>query len=112
MKMGKFNVVTPISGDDFFQQMALWGYHHSSTVLDEETEDCKQDHCRIFKLHENSREGIGFVFQTEKSRYTVPKEFFRFGDCDHTYGDEVIGRCLTRYTCTKCGHSYTLDATD
>lgn len=32
--------------------------------------------------------------------------------CNHTYVDEKIGRCLNKYSCTKCGYSYMVDSSD
>lgn len=40
----------------------------------------------------------------------VPR-FFRFkAGCDHEYESEKLGNCYHRYTCKKCGHSYTIDS--
>lgn len=46
----------------------------------------------------------GIVF-TEEPRY------FRVG-CNHEYSSQTIGNCLNRLTCSKCGHSYTVDSSD
>ncbi len=32
--------------------------------------------------------------------------------CKHKYTSLTIGRCLTEYTCTDCGHRYEIDSGD
>lgn len=32
--------------------------------------------------------------------------------CIHKYTSRNAGRCLTRYTCNDCGHSYEIDSGD
>jgi DNA-directed RNA polymerase subunit RPC12/RpoP len=32
--------------------------------------------------------------------------------CRHTYKSKTIGRCLTDYTCTECGHQFYIDSGD
>jgi len=32
--------------------------------------------------------------------------------CTHEYKSESVGRCLTRYTCVHCSHSYVIDSGD
>jgi len=32
--------------------------------------------------------------------------------CKHKYTSRTIGRCLTEYTCTECGHRYEIDSGD
>ena len=32
--------------------------------------------------------------------------------CRHEYKSFTIGRCLTRYTCVKCGYEYVIDSGD
>ena len=32
--------------------------------------------------------------------------------CRHSYTSRTVGRCLTEYTCSDCGHSYTIDSGD
>lgn len=35
---------------------------------------------------------------------------FKFAVCEHAYTEKNIGHCLTRYTCSKCGHSKDIDS--
>jgi len=37
--------------------------------------------------------------------------WFKYG-CEHNYEEKNVGRCLHKYTCTKCKHSYTTDSSD
>jgi len=61
----------------------------------------------------------GYAFTT-KWDYTQPNggphdfwpRFFKFGECIHIDTARTIGSCLTRYTCQKCGRSYTIDSSD
>ena len=32
--------------------------------------------------------------------------------CTHEYTSKNIGRCFTDYTCTHCGHNYSIDSGD
>jgi hypothetical protein len=32
--------------------------------------------------------------------------------CTHKYTSQNVGRCLTQYTCSECGDSYTIDSGD
>lgn len=32
--------------------------------------------------------------------------------CTHKYTSKTVGRCLTEYTCSECGHSYQIDSGD
>lgn len=32
--------------------------------------------------------------------------------CKHVYISRTVGRCLTEYTCTECGHRYQIDSGD
>ena len=36
---------------------------------------------------------------------------FKFG-CQHDSLEETVGRCLTKYTCKKCGYVETVDSSD
>lgn len=36
---------------------------------------------------------------------------FKFG-CQHDSNEETVGRCLTKYTCKKCGFVETVDSSD
>lgn len=38
--------------------------------------------------------------------------FFEWASCEHTRTQTNIGRCLNRYTCSKCGHFYDVDSSD
>jgi hypothetical protein len=38
--------------------------------------------------------------------------FFLFGICTHVDTASIIGNCLTKYICKKCGRSYTIDSSD
>jgi len=61
----------------------------------------------------------GYAFTTSWD-YTQPHggpndfwpRFFKFGLCIHRYQGMVIGNCLTKYTCQKCGQTYTIDSSD
>ena len=39
-------------------------------------------------------------------------KFFLFELCEHEYKEANIGRCLNRYSCSKCNHTYTIDSGD
>lgn len=41
----------------------------------------------------------------------VPR-LFMFDVCNHEYKVLKLGRCLNRYTCSKCGHIHTIDSGD
>ena len=32
--------------------------------------------------------------------------------CKHSYPSRTVGRCLTEYTCSECGHRYQIDSGD
>ena len=32
--------------------------------------------------------------------------------CKHSYTSRTVGRCLTEYTCSDCGHRYQIDSGD
>lgn len=38
--------------------------------------------------------------------------FFIFETCAHAYDRKNIGRCYNRYTCSICGHTYSIDSSD
>lgn len=38
--------------------------------------------------------------------------YFQWSDCDHTFTEKNVGRCLHRYTCTKCNRAYEVDSSD
>ena len=35
-----------------------------------------------------------------------------YADCIHTYREYLIGRCLHKLVCTKCGHTRVIDSSD
>jgi hypothetical protein len=44
-------------------------------------------------------------------RHDDKVRFLRFG-CAHEYETKNVGRCLTQYTCKKCGLTQTIDSSD
>jgi hypothetical protein len=61
----------------------------------------------------------GYAFTTHwdpVSGHNGPNDFwprfFRFGICIHVDTASTIGNCLRKYTCKKCGRSYTIDSSD
>ena len=66
----------------------------------------------VFFLNSEDHYGGGYAvayfhrYQKERVLY------YRWSRCDHRFGSKNIGRCLTLYTCSKCGHSYEIDSSD
>lgn len=53
--------------------------------------------------------GGQYMYGTGRGQVRLNKEGI---PCTHSYMWETIGRCLTRYTCSDCGDSYTIDSGD
>jgi len=53
-----------------------------------------------------------FMYDYTGSQHGHRVRFFEWASCQHRYSSKNIGRCLNRYTCEKCGHSYDVDSSD
>lgn len=42
----------------------------------------------------------------------IPPRYFHWGACDHSWTEKTVGKCLHRYTCSKCSASYEVDSSD
>jgi hypothetical protein len=60
---------------------------------------------RLFFMHNDT----GFALIGDYHATTV--RIFKFG-CEHSFDGVEVGRCLTRYTCKKCGFVETVDSSD
>lgn len=63
--------------------------------------------------YENHGGGFAtFFVYGHKPPYDHAVRFFEWASCEHTRNSQNIGRCLNRYTCSKCGHFYDVDSSD
>jgi hypothetical protein len=60
---------------------------------------------RLFFMHNDT----GFALIGDYHAKTM--RIFKFG-CEHSFDGVEVGRCLTRYTCKKCGFVETVDSSD
>jgi hypothetical protein len=67
----------------------VYGYSHPSSW-------------RVANKEEIQNGAYGIIY-TEEPRY------FKIG-CNHTYSSKNVGNCLNKLTCSKCGHSHTVDS--
>lgn len=63
-------------------------------------------------INDFDKTGFGFIIKVERAAYVEPDVYFKFALCEHEYKHENVGKCLHEYTCTKCGHAYTVDSSD
>lgn len=61
---------------------------------------------KLYFYHDGEGLGISSDFWAGKVYY------FRFEACDHNYKGTTIGKCLTRYECSKCGYTQQIDSSD
>lgn len=50
----------------------------------------------------------GFAVITSRDKV----EYYKWIACEHDFVYDYAGRCLTNYTCTKCGHKFQVDSSD
>lgn len=60
---------------------------------------------RMFFMHNDT----GFALIGDYHGQSI--RIFKFG-CQHDFDGVEVGRCLTRYTCKKCGFVETVDSSD
>ena len=57
--------------------------------------------------------GGGFAITYGYGDYpTYPIKYYKWSLCDHSFSSKILGRCWTKYTCTKCQKSYEIDSSD
>ncbi len=60
---------------------------------------------RLFFMHNDT--GFALIGDYWAKKVSI----FKFG-CKHQMKSEEVGRCLTKYTCEKCGFAETVDSSD
>lgn len=60
---------------------------------------------RMFFMHNDS--GFALIGNYWDRKISI----FKFG-CEHQFKSKEVGRCLTKYTCEKCGFVETIDSSD
>lgn len=60
---------------------------------------------RLFFMHNDT--GFALIGDYHPKKLSI----FKFG-CEHKFKGVEVGRCLTRYTCEKCGFVETIDSSD
>jgi hypothetical protein len=62
--------------------------------------------------YENHGGGFVRAFHYDWPEHRQQVKFYRWASCEHVREQKNIGRCLNRYTCSKCGHFYDVDSSD
>jgi hypothetical protein len=81
-------------------------------ILRPVTVPCHQDMRRYGRLDVFSNGTCVFMISDyERGKGWMPR-IFMWKVCAHTCTMTTLGRCYHKYTCTKCGYSYTIDSSD
>lgn len=83
---------------------SMWVYH---TWHDKDTMLLQE--AVLLVTDTSARKGYGWL-RGVRNNVGVVSEFFRWSVCDHNYTQEQVAVCVTRHTCTKCGHEYDVDS--
>lgn len=117
-KIGGYNDMPPnmvdIDESEFFSEFRRksWKYYGPRQACAD-----KERRGRMTELHlwfDRIGDGVGFkMMPVPGGRHgDVRPVYFKFGPCVHDYVHKNVGRCLHRYTCSNCGHSYEIDSSD
>lgn len=69
-------------------------------------------HLMLYFVNHGRFTGGGYAVMFYYWRKENPVEYYEWCSCDHSFKETNISNCYNKYTCTKCGASYTVDSSD
>jgi hypothetical protein len=89
-----------------FAQSKFFTYMPEKTEYRQVNINGKHTDLRMFWMYDNTGYAIVSNYWDGKVIY------YSFAKCEHIFDEKTVGKCLTEYTCKKCGYRETIDSSD
>jgi hypothetical protein len=102
-----------VKGDAFWEHLSCWSAPKLQAWVGRVTHEGKVYTGLVYFVDHSQYTNGGFVVLVERSHAKSPDgstKVFRWCACEHQFERKVIGNCLNRYTCAKCGEYHDVDS--